>query len=72
MLYLDHAATSFPKPEPVLAAMERWYRELGVSAERGSGRRTATVAAAVGRARAGLGALVGLPAERVAFTSGAT
>jgi selenocysteine lyase/cysteine desulfurase len=72
LLYLDHAATSFPKPEPVLAAMERWYRELGVSAERGSGRRTATVAAAVNRARAGLGALVGLPAQRVAFTSGAT
>jgi cysteine desulfurase / selenocysteine lyase len=72
LLYLDHAATSFPKPEPVLAAVQRWYRELGVSAERGSGRRTAVVAASVQAARAGLGALAGTPPDRIAFTSGAT
>src|SRR5262245_56954035 len=72
MLYLDHAATSFPKPAPVLAAMDRWFRELGVSAARGSSRHCLEVQQLVHRPRAGLGALVGLPAARVAFTSGAT
>ena len=72
MLYLDQAATSFPKPPPVLAAVERWFREFGVSADRGDSRRTGEVRQLVAQARAGLGALAGQPAERVAFTSGCT
>src|ERR1043166_9132228 len=72
MLYLDQAATSFPKPAPVLAAVERWFRELGVSADRGDSGRTAAVRELVRQARGGLGELVGMPAERVAFTSGCT
>ena len=35
MIYLDHAATSWPKPDAVTAAVLRWYTDLGVSAERG-------------------------------------
>ena len=35
MIYLDQAATSFPKPEPVLDAVLRFYREVGVSSARG-------------------------------------
>ena len=72
MLYLDQAATSFPKPAPVLAAVEHWFRELGVSPGRGDSQRTAAVHTIVQQARAGIGALVGMPAERVAFTSGCT
>src|SRR5262245_33615811 len=72
MLYLDHAATSWPKPPEVLAPMAHWYAELGVSSGRGSGRRCTEVAAIVQRARAGVGRLTGVPADRVAFTSGAT
>lgn len=72
MIYLDHAATSHPKPEPVLQAVVRWYRELGVSADRGDSRRCAEVAAGVRAARTGVGRLCGMPADRVAFTSGAT
>ncbi|HLQ36691.1 MAG TPA: aminotransferase class V-fold PLP-dependent enzyme [Planctomycetota bacterium] len=72
VIYLDHAATSFPKPAPVLAAVEHWFRELGVSEARGASRRCAEVAQEVRAARGGVGALLGLPAERVAFTSGAT
>jgi len=72
MLYLDHAATSWPKPPEVLSAMAHWYAELGVSGSRGSGRRCTEVAAIVQRARAGVGRLCGVPADRVAFTSGAT
>ncbi len=72
MLYLDHAATSYPKPQPVLDAIAHWYTDLGVSSTRGSSHRCTEVAAIVHRARAGIGRLVGLPADRVAFTSGAT
>jgi selenocysteine lyase/cysteine desulfurase len=72
MIYLDHAATSWPKPDVVVAAVQRWYHDLGVSADRGDSRRCSEVAREVGAARAGIGALVGMPAARVAFTSGAT
>lgn len=72
MLYLDQAATSFPKPAPVLAAVERWFREVGVSADRGDSHRSTEVRQVVQETRAGLGKLVGLPADRVAFTSGCT
>lgn len=72
MLYLDHAATSHPKPPAVLAAMAHWYEDLGVSASRGSSARCSEVAAIVGRARAGMGRLCGMPSDRVAFTSGTT
>jgi selenocysteine lyase/cysteine desulfurase len=72
MIYLDQAATSFPKPAPVLAAMRRWFEELGVSAERGNSQRCVEVARLVRGAREGLAARFDLPAERVAFTSGAT
>jgi selenocysteine lyase/cysteine desulfurase len=72
MLYLDQAATSWPKPDCVLEAVRRWYEELGVSAARGSSARCAEVAAAVEDTRAMLGRMLGLPGRQVAFTSGAT
>ena len=72
MIHLDHAATSFPKPAPVLAAIQHWYEHLGVSAERGDSARCVQVRAAVDETRARLGNLVGVPGPRVAFTSGAT
>lgn len=71
-IYLDHAATSWPKPAAVVAAVTRWFTELGVSAERGDGPRQRAVAHEVAWARAGLGARLQLPPERVAFVSGAT
>jgi selenocysteine lyase/cysteine desulfurase len=72
MIYLDQAATSFPKPKPVLEAVRRWFEELGVSADRGDSRLCAEVAGEVRAARTGIARLCGVPAERVAFTSGAT
>ena len=36
MIYLDNAATTFPKPEYVYSAMDKANRELGVNAGRGS------------------------------------
>src|SRR5438105_1442239 len=35
-LYLDNAATSFPKPDTVLSAMTHYATELGASAGRGA------------------------------------
>lgn len=72
MIYFDHAATSWPKPAPVLAAVQHWFTDLGVSAARGDGPRQAEVAALVDETRARLAAMTGVPAERVAFVSGAT
>ena len=72
MIYLDHAATSFPKPPAVLAAVQRWYEQLGVSAERGDSGRCVEVRREVDDARRRLGLLAGVAAARVAFTSGAT
>ncbi len=72
MLYLDHAATSWPKPAPVLAAIARWYEEVGVSAARGSSHRCTEASIVVQRTRAAVARLCGVPAERAAFTSGAT
>lgn len=72
MLYLDHAATSFPKPAAVTAAVLRWYRDLGVAPGRGDSHRTGEVTRLVDQTRAALGRLLGMPPARVAFTSGAT
>ncbi len=72
MIYLDHAATSFPKSPAVLAAMQRWFADVGVSASRGSGTRCQLAAAETRAARQGLARLLGCPATRIAFVSGAT
>lgn len=72
MVYLDNAATSHPKPAAVLAAVQRWFAEVGVSAERGDSRRCTVAAQEVAAARAGVGAMLGWTGDRVAFVSGAT
>lgn len=71
-LYLDHAATSWPKPATVLAAMQRWHEQVGVSAERGDGSRCQEARSEVAHARRALGAMAGVGGDRVAFCSGAT
>ena len=40
-IYLDNAATSFPKPEPVVLAVTEYMTQCGVAAGRGSSRRAA-------------------------------
>ncbi len=71
--YLDNAATSWPKPEPVLAAWERAAREVGAAAGRG-GHAAAIAADSIrsrARARAAL-LLGGVDPARVALPAGAT
>lgn len=72
MIYLDHAATSFPKPPAVVDAVQRWFLEVGVSAERGDGPATAGCAEVVRRCRERVAQRTGHRPERVAFCSGAT
>jgi selenocysteine lyase/cysteine desulfurase len=72
MIYLDHAATSFPKPPAVLAAVRRWFEEVGVSADRGDGARCQEARREVAAARRAVAEMTGVRAERVAFVSGAT
>ncbi|MBL8754868.1 MAG: aminotransferase class V-fold PLP-dependent enzyme [Planctomycetes bacterium] len=72
MIYLDHAATSWPKPEVVPAAMQRWFTDVGVSASRGAGDRCQVAARTVATARAALAHRCSSDPAHVAFTSGAT
>lgn len=71
-LYLDHAATSWPKPPEVAAAVARWYTDVGVSEGRGDGSRCRIARDEVAFVRRRLGEACGVPAARVAFVSGAT
>lgn len=70
--YLDHAATSLPKPAAVLDAVESWYRYQGVSPSRGHGRLCDEVAERVAACRARAAQLFGVAEERLVFLSGAT
>lgn len=71
--YLDNAATTWPKPEGVLAAWERAARVVGVAAGRGAYREALEADAVRMRARArGAALLGGVDPERVALPSGAT
>lgn len=50
-IYLDNAATSFPKPECVYQAMERYHREWGGAAGRGAYQQAIDLQHEVDRAR---------------------
>ena len=69
-LYMDNAATSFPKPREVAAAMARFAAELGASAGRGAYAEAAEVGSIVAECRGRVARLIGAPApECVAFTA---
>lgn len=72
-IYLDNAATSWPKPEVVYEATDRYQREIGGPAGRSAYRTAVEVDRLIGRARIGLGRLVGLDdPTRVIFTYSGT
>ena len=73
MIYLDNAATSWPKPERVNEAITRFLREVGANPGR-SGHRLANEAERIRfDARAAVAALVGVSDPlRIAFTLNAT
>jgi cysteine desulfurase / selenocysteine lyase len=72
-VYLDNAATSFPKPEAVYVAMDAFARQVGGSGGRSSHRRAIEASAVIDGAREALATLLGARGpECVCFGSNAT
>lgn len=72
-IYLDNAATSWPKPAAVYQATDYYQRELGAPAGRSNYQQADQVQRTIDRARHQLARLLGASApERVVFTSGGT
>lgn len=72
-VYLDHAATGWPKPEGVYRAMDRYAREIGVAAGRGAYARGGEADGVVASCRRRLARLIRAPDPRnVAFFSNGT
>jgi cysteine desulfurase family protein len=73
MIYLDNAATTFPKPPGTLEAMVRAYREAGVSPGRGSYDLAVQAGDLVDQVRRQVALLFGAPdPDRVVFAGNAT
>lgn len=72
-VYLDNAATSFPKPETVYLAMDEYNRRNGAAIGRGSYRTTIEATQIVQRCRQKLADLLGAEGpERILFTFNCT
>lgn len=73
MVYLDNAATSFPKPPEVVEAVRRFLVEVGANPGRSGHRLSAEAARIVYDARAAVAGLLGVgDARRIVFTANAT
>ena len=70
MIYLDNAATTFPKPEAVYQAMDSFYRQFGGNAGRGANPLARKAAGLVDETRAMLRAWLNAP--EVTFAPSAT
>jgi len=72
-IYLDNAATSWPKPDAVYAAVERYQRECGAAYGRSVYREAVEVEQSVTGARRSLVRLLGAERpERIVFTANGT
>lgn len=72
-IYLDNAATSWPKPDAMIKAVEQYLRELGAPAGRSGYREAAEVERRIKDTRRQLALFIGAEdAQRVAFTGGCT
>ena len=63
-VYLDHAATSWPKPQPVVDAVHRAFTELGGNPGRGAYAMALAASRAIFDARRSLASLLGVPDSR--------
>jgi len=72
-MYLDNAATTFPKPDCVCDAVATWMRHGAASAGRGSHRGSEEAAMVVDRCRERVARLLGVPSpSQVVFTLNCT
>lgn len=73
MIYLDNAATTFPKPEAVYKRLEEVFRTIGGNPGRSSHRMALEASRVIFNARESVGRLLNVPdASRIAFTKNAT
>lgn len=73
MIYLDNAATTFPKPDCVPERIEHILREVGGNPGRGGHRLSLEASRVVFSAREKLAGLIGAPdSSRIVFTKNAT
>lgn len=73
IIYLDNAATTFPKPECVYRAADEFYRRYGGNAGRGANPLASKCAELIAETRTMLAGWLGAPSsERVIFTPSAT
>lgn len=71
-VYLDNAATSFPKPDEVYHAVDHYQRHIGAAAGRGGYRAARDAENLVERARRNVARLFGTSAARIVFTLNGT
>ncbi len=73
VIYLDNAATSWPKPETVYQSMDRFNRQLGASPGRGNHSRTLEAGSLLLETREALARLFNVSdCARIIFTANAT
>ncbi|HEV2107522.1 MAG TPA: cysteine desulfurase [Thermomicrobiales bacterium] len=73
MIYLDNAATTWPKPEAVYETLGSFLRTAGANPGRAGHRMAADAASAIAACRLRMARLLNAPSpERIIFTSGAT
>ena len=72
MIYLDNAATTYPKPEVVYEAVNYATRNLAFNAGRGGYEEARTASKVINDARVSVASLVKTRSENVVFTSSAT
>src|SRR5262245_38683691 len=72
-IYLDNAATSWPKPDAVYSAVDDYLRRLGAPAGRGTYREAAEVERMIVGCRRGVAEHISAPkSEQVSFTLNGT
>lgn len=73
MIYVDNAATTFPKPEEVYQALDKANRTLAFNAGRGESLESETASKIIEEARLAIASFIpGVSANHVVFTSSAT
>ena len=66
-IYLDNAATSWPKPDAVVDAIVRFYRQIGAAAGRGASARSSAVDHTIDLCRLELGRLINARPHQIVF-----
>ena len=72
-IYLDNAATTFPKPDSVYTAVDNYNRQIGAAVGRGAYRAAIEITAVVQRCRKKIADLLGAESpDRIVFTFNGT